>query len=71
MTLLKMFLITLTVGIKISGSGDFTKGTDFFSIKAKIALAALRKKVVNRKASTHYRKQALYVLLFANFYVCI
>ena len=41
--LLKMFLTTL--GIKISGSGDFTKRTDILSSKAKNALAALRKKL--------------------------
>ena len=33
------------LGIKISGSGDFTKETDILSIKAKNALAALRKKL--------------------------
>ena len=31
------------LGMKIFGSGDFTKGTDVFSNKAKNALAALRK----------------------------
>ena len=58
------------LGNKTPGSGDFTKGTDILSIKAKNALAAgLKEKVINRKASTHYRKQALYVLLLANLYV--
>ena len=33
------------LGIEFSGSGDFTKGTDILSSKAKNALAALRKKL--------------------------
>ena len=33
------------LGIKISGPGDFTNGTDILSIKAKNALAALRKRL--------------------------
>ena len=39
------------LGMKISGSGDFTKGTDVLSNKAKNALAALRKKLSIEKLS--------------------
>ena len=37
--------------MKVSGSGDFTKGTDVLSNKAKNALAALRKKLPIEKLS--------------------
>ena len=43
--ILEIVLHYTYLGIKISGSGDFTKATEVLSSKAKNALAALRKKI--------------------------